>query len=144
MTKEKDRFQFFPLERLYVEYSWQIWALGWISIVKGGFWIFAQNAYFSDPLPSILPYKYLILTVPFVIFGFGAWNFRPWAKTGLLITSLLDLLFFVAIPLFLNKSVITAREHQTFSLFIEYLSGPLGDIAILMLLSLSWRSFDKK
>lgn len=134
-------FRRFPHDRLYMEYPWQIWALGWIAVIRSIVWLFMETH--TDISPEILLWKHMLFTIPFFILGIGAWNFRTWARKGLLIASLIDLFIYLILPMFFDLDFITGARTQGIMLALEYISGPLGDFIILGLLLTGWQFFGK-
>jgi hypothetical protein len=134
-------FKRFPHDRLYMEYPWQIWALGWIAVIRSIVWLFMETN--TDISPEILLWKHILFTIPFFVLGIGAWNFRIWARKGLFIASLLDLFIYLILPTFFELDFITGARTQSIMLALEYIAGPLGDFIILGLLLSGWQFFGK-
>jgi len=129
-------WRFFPPERMYRDYPWQIWAVGWLAIFKGLWWLATQPV-LPDPILRLLGFKYIIGMLPLVICGIGLWNRKRWSCWGLVVIAAANLLFFVT-----NAQTLQAYLVQTefpglspvLSLLALLFNGPLGDILILLAL----------
>ncbi len=125
-------FTFFPQQRLATDFSWPVWAAGWLAIFKALTWL-ATDPNIPDVELHFLGIKYLAFMVPFIVFGIGTWNLRKWGCRGLIVMALADLAFFVIHPtvfssLELNR---TSLLSTVLSIIIFFINGPLSDILIL-------------
>jgi len=122
-------FFVFPKGRMYPEYPWPIWAVGWLAIFKSIIWL-STNPTVSSPLAEILATKYLITMIPFLVLGIGVWNLRKWAVWGLIILSVADLLFFIgfrdAWPIIMGDNILVL------AVVLMIFNGPVGNILILL------------
>jgi hypothetical protein len=73
--------------------------------------------------------KFLIMMIPFLVTGIGVWNLRKWAVWGLMVTSVLDLLFFVVFPD--AARIIAGKSFIGLAVVLLAGVGPLGDVLIL-------------
>jgi hypothetical protein len=125
--------KFFPSERMDPEYPWTIWAVGWLAIFKAFLWL-AYEPVQAESVLRLLGTKFLLNTIPLVIFAIGAWNRKKWAVWGLIALSVVNLIFFIVNPKTLN-AVLVVSEVRIYSIILSFLTllcnGPLGDIFIL-------------
>ena len=127
---QQSKFKCVPEEKLNNDYPWQLWAIGWIAIAKGFLWAFSEIA-IGGPRGDIILIKYLLFSLCFIVLGAGAWNFRTWARTGIIILALVDMLNFV----FSNYyAVLRLAEESWFVQLLILFSGPVGDILLLALI----------
>ena len=122
-------FFVFPKLRMYPEYPWPIWAVGWLAIFKSIIWL-STNPTVSSPLAEILAAKYLIMMIPFLVLGIGVWNLRKWAVWGLIILSIADLVFLI-----IYRSVwpvIMGDNILVLAYVLMIFNGPVGNILILL------------
>ena len=131
---EKREFKIFPAERMLDNYSWPIWAVGWLAIFKAFLWL-AYEPNLPESVLELLGNKYTISMLPLVIFGIGVWNLRRWAVWGIVLVAVANLIFLIANPQifhgFLVKSEVTVYSI-ILSAIVLICSGPLGDIFILI------------
>jgi len=85
-------FRYFPPERMYREFPWPIWAVGWLALFKAFLWLSYEPVQ-PGSLLTLLGIKYLLNMIPMAIFAIGVWNLRKWAMWGLIILSVANLLF---------------------------------------------------
>ena len=127
-------FRFFPPERMYREFPWPIWAVGWLALFKAFLWLSYEPVQ-SGSLLTLLGIKYLLNMIPMAIFAIGVWNLRKWAMWGLIILSGANLLFFIIYPQSLN-AVLVESEVYIYSIILSFITllcnGPMGDIFILL------------
>ena len=127
-------FRFFPPERMYREFPWPIWAVGWLALFKAFLWLSYEPVQ-AGSLLTLLGIKYLLNMIPMAIFAIGVWNLRKWAMWGLIILSGANLLFFIIYPQSLN-AVLVESEVYIYSIILSFITllcnGPLGDIFILL------------
>ena len=124
----------FPRERMYRDYPWQLWAIGWLAIFKALWWLASQPV-LPDYILQVLGYKYLIGMVPLFICGVGIWHRKRWAFWGLVAIALAHLVFF-----FIQRDTLQAYVVRTefpglspiLSLLALLFNGPLGDVLILL------------
>ena len=130
----KSDFRIFPSERMRADFPWQIWAIGWLCIFKGIIWL-AYEPNVSDSIRTLLGYKYMLQTVPLIIFGIGIWNLRKWAVWGALVICGLNLIFILVTP-HVFSSFVVKSEVLTWSVLLSIVTllcnGPLGDVLILL------------
>ena len=123
----------FPSERMDPEYPWTIWAVGWLAIFKAFLWL-AYEPVQAESILRLLGTKFLLNTIPLVIFAIGVWNRKKWAVWGLIALSVVNLIFFIVNPQTLN-AVLVESEVRIYSIILSFLTllcnGPLGDIFIL-------------
>jgi len=127
-------FRYFPPERMYREFPWPIWAVGWLALFKAFLWLSYEPVQ-PGSLLTLLGIKYLLNMIPMAIFAIGVWNLRKWAMWGLIILSVANLLFFIIYPQSLN-AVLVESEVYIYSIILSFITllcnGPLGDIFILL------------
>jgi hypothetical protein len=115
------------------EYPWTIWAVGWLAIFKAFLWL-AYEPVQEASILRLLGTKFLLNTIPLVIFAIGVWNRKKWAVWGLIALSVANLIFFIVNPQTLN-AVLVVSEVRIYSIILSFLTllcnGPLGDIFIL-------------
>jgi hypothetical protein len=125
---EKREFRIFPAERMLEDFSWPIWAVGWLAIFKAFLWL-AYEPNLPESILELLGNKYIISMLPLVIFGIGVWNLRKWAVWGIVLVAIANLVFLIANPQifsgFLVKSEVTAYSI-ILSAIVLICSGPLG------------------
>jgi len=130
----KSEFRIFPSERMRTDFPWQIWAVGWLCIFKGIIWL-AYEPSLSDSMRTLLGYKSMLQTVPFIIFGVGIWNLRKWAVWGALVICVLNLILILVNPQAVS-SMLVKSEVVTWSVLLSIVTllcnGPLGDVLILL------------
>jgi hypothetical protein len=116
-------------------FPWPIWAIGWLAIFKGAIWL-ATDPSIPSPVSEILATKFLVMMIPYILFGIGLWNLRKWAAWGLICLSALDLLFFLVMgayaSLFELLGYIAGKHFIILQLVLLILNGPLGNILILI------------
>ncbi|UCF92074.1 MAG: hypothetical protein JSW39_28050 [Desulfobacterales bacterium] len=130
------KLRIFPPERLYADFNWQVWAVGWLAVCKAVLWL-AYEPNLAESLLKLLGYKYTIGLLPLIVFGIGVWNLRKWAVWGIAAVAVADLIFFVTNPQTLNVFFISSEVRLfayalTLVAFVVY--GPLGDVLILLAL----------
>lgn len=122
-------FFVFPTWRMYPEFPWPIWVVGWLAIFKSIIWL-STNPTVSSPLAEILATKFLITMLPFLVLGIGVWNLRKWAVWGLIILSIADLLFSIvfrgAWPVIMGDNILVL------AVVLMIVNGPVGNILILL------------
>ena len=121
-------FVLFPKWRMYRGFPWPIWAAGWLAVFKALLWL-ATDPVAPSPIAERIAAKFLILMVPFLVTAIGVWNLRKWAVWGLMVTSVLDLLFFVVFPD--AARIITGNSFIGLAVVLLAGVGPLGDVLIL-------------
>lgn len=127
-------WRLFPSERMYSDYPWQLWAIGWLAIFKALWWLASQPV-LPDHILQLLGYKYVIGMFPLLIFGVGLWHRKRWAYWGLVAMALANLAFFA-----IQRETLQAYAVQTefpglspvLSLLALLFNGPLGDVLILL------------
>ena len=132
MVNQMD-FIIFPPQRMEAEFPWVIWAVGWLALLKAFLWL-AYEPVQPENILHLMGYKYLISIVPLVICGIGVWNLRKWAIWGLVLVSILNLIFFIVNPQALN-AVLVHSEVYLYSIILSTVTllcnGPIGDFLIL-------------
>jgi len=122
-------FSVFPKWRMYSEFPWPIWVVGWLAIFKSIIWL-ATNPTVPSPLAEILATKFLITMIPFLVLGIGVWNLRKWAMWGLIILTIADLLFFIifrdAWPIIMGDNILVM------AVVLMIFNGPVGSVLILL------------
>ncbi|MGA9538904.1 MAG: hypothetical protein WBR24_23650 [Desulfobacterales bacterium] len=121
-------FVLFPKWRMYREFPWPIWAAGWLAVFKALLWL-ATDPVAPIPIAERMAAKFLIMMIPFLVTGIGVWNLRKWAVWGLMVTSVLDLLFFVVFPD--AARIIAGKSFIGLAVVLLAGVGPLGDVLIL-------------
>jgi len=121
-------FVFFPKWRMSRGFPWPIWAAGWLAVFKALLWL-ATDPVVPIPIAERMAAKFLIMMIPFLVTGIGVWNLRKWAVWGLMVTSVLDLLFFVVFPV--TARIITGDSFIGLAVVLLAGVGPLGDVLIL-------------
>ena len=132
MVNQMD-FIIFPPQRMEAEFPWVIWAVGWLALLKAFLWM-AYEPVQPENILHLMGYKYLISIVPLVICGIGVWNLRKWALWGLVLVSIVNLIFFIVNPQALN-AVLVHSEVYLYSIILSTVTllcnGPIGDFLIL-------------
>ena len=130
---EKREFKIFPAERMLENFSWPIWAVGWLALFKAFLWL-AYEPVQAESVLRLLGTKFLLNSIPLVILAIGVWNLRKWAAWGLIVISVANLIFFIVNPQTLN-AVLVVSEVRIYSIILSLITllcnGPLGDIFIL-------------
>ena len=121
-------FFFFPKWRMCRGFPWPIWAAGWLAVFKALLWL-ATDPVAPSPIAERMAAKFLITMIPFLVTGIGVWNLRKWAVWGLMVTSVLDLLFFIVFPD--AARIITGDSFIGLAVVLLAGVGPLGDVLIL-------------
>ena len=122
-------FRFFPNWRMAPDFPWQIWAVGWLAVVKALLWM-STDPVVPSPLAGFLAAKFIIAMVPFLLLGIGVWNLRKWAAWGLLIAAAADLAFFIVFP---NAwRFLAGSSFWGLAVILMIFNGPIGSILILL------------
>ena len=121
--------------RLYTDYPWTVWAIGWIAILKAFVWLGSEPASLPHNLLVLMGYKYLLFMLPFLVCGIGVWNMKKWTAWGLILLAVADLVLYLVSPaaqasLALNR---TSSVAYTFSMTVFIINGPPTAVAILFL-----------
>ena len=131
---EKSKFRIFPSERMHVDFSWQIWAVGWLCIFKGIIWL-AYEPNLPDNQMRFFGLKYLLQIVPLIVFGIGIWNKRRWAVWGAGVICALNLILFFFTSSAFNALVVKS-EVLIWSVLLSSITllcnGPVGDLLVLI------------
>jgi hypothetical protein len=133
---ERAPFFAFPNERMFPEFPWQIWSVGWLAIFKGVLWL-ATDPAVPAALGERLAVKFLVAMVPWVVLGIGVWNRRRWAVMGAIGLAVLDLLFFAVYPV--AWRYIAGTGFWGLSVILLVFNGPLGDVLILAAAPALWK-----
>ena len=120
-------------QRLNVDYPWLIWAMGWVALLKGVAWL-STDPNLGNPQLQLLGYKYMVLTIPYVICGFGIWQIKKWAVWSLLLLAGAELLFFIFCPFATDSLAINKTSLVTLILSLgeSIINGPVSAFSILV------------
>lgn len=123
----------FPEERLSPCYPFQLWAIGWLGVLKSCIWMFTDPTGYQEPL-TIMGVRYLVMMLPLFFLSVGLFNRKRWAAWGLGLAAILEILFFLSFRDVMSTLVF---DHLTpinfvFSVVIFIMNGPLSDVAILI------------
>jgi hypothetical protein len=123
----------FPEERLNPYFPIQLWAIGWLGILKSCIWIFTDPSGLQEPL-TIMGLRYLVMTLPLFFFSVGLFHKKKWSAWGMGFSAMLEILFFLSYRDTLSTLVL---DHLTpinlvFSVIIFIINGPLSDVIILI------------
>jgi len=136
-NKDQPSFVILPAWRMYKDFPWQIWAVGWLAIFKAVIWLsISPNC--PDPVLNILAIKHLICMAPFIIFGIGVWNLKKWAVWGIIVLCIVDLVFVIIFQRPSGCAEGGSIQHfHRFSQYLLYsimifLNGPVGSVFILI------------
>lgn len=145
---DKREFRVFPAERMYEDFPWQIWTVGWLAIFKAVLW-FAYDPNLPEPILSLLAYKFTFAILPTIVFGIGVWNLRRWAVWGILAVAIANLLFLIINPQIFNGFLVQSEVFiysVVLSAIVLVCNGPVGDIFILIAapVMLKITRYDKK
>jgi hypothetical protein len=126
-------FAVFPEQRLSKDYPWQIWAVGWIAILKALLWL-ATEPVLPEIILKITFYKYLLFMIPLIICGIGVWNMRRRAILGIIIVCVAELIFFILYPASLHSMALddTSLLSLLFTAGAFIINGFISDIFILI------------
>ena len=131
---DKKEFKIFPVVRMYAEFPWQIWAVGWLAIFKAILWL-AYEPNLPEPILRLLAYKFTLGMFPLLLFGIGVWNLRRWAVWGLIFLAVADLIFLIVSPQIFSGFLVHSEVFiysVLLSAIVLLCNGPLGDIFILI------------
>ncbi|MEW5723937.1 MAG: hypothetical protein AB1896_12565 [Thermodesulfobacteriota bacterium] len=155
--RENAGFQLFPEERTRVDYPWVVWAMGLLAVFKSLLWIAYGTRYgwgLPDWMLRLALYRFLVFSLPFLIFGLGVWNFRRWAHRGLFGLALADLLISLAILVtfpdfyYLEPSGVynnaLARALVRLAVQIAAYRDIILDVLLLALAFPVWRLMDER
>lgn len=123
------RFRIFPNWRMRSDFPWQIWAVGWLAVVKALLWM-STDPVVPAPLDEILAAKFLAAMIPFLLLGIGVWNLRRWAVWGLMCAAIADLAFFIVVPD--AWRFLTGGSFWGLAAILLVFNGPIGNILILL------------
>lgn len=129
-----------PSRRLYPDFPFILWAIGWVALLKGLIWLSTDPNLPAEQL-KVLGYKYLICTVPYIVCGIGLWKMKKWAAVGLAIVCVGELLFFIFCSFALTSLAInkTSLVSTILSQGVFLINGPVSTLAILLCLPLVFR-----
>ena len=123
----------FPAERMYPEYPWLVWAIGWLAIFKAILWL-AYEPVVPEAVLRVVGWKYILGAVPFLVCGIGLWKRKRWAVWGLIAFAAAELALLMAMPATLLAYLVDS-EVFIFSAILSGVmlvcGGPVGDILIL-------------
>ena len=118
-----------PAWRMYKDFPWQIWAVGWLGIFKAVIWL-STSPNCPDPVLNILAIKFLVCMAPLIILGIGVWNLKKWAVWGIILLCIADVAFFVIKQE--ASGCIIGNSHWLLAVALMLFNGPLGSILILI------------
>ena len=128
-NENQTSFIILPDWRMYKDFPWQIWAVGWLAIFKAVIWL-STSPNCPDPVLNTLTIKFLVCMVPFIIFGIGIWNLRKWAVWGIILLSIAELIFFIIFQK--ATGCIMGNSFWLLTVTLMLFNGPLGSILILI------------
>jgi len=131
---EPKAFKFFPVERMYDDFPWQIWLVGWLAIFKAFLWL-AYEPNLSVATLRLLGYKFSLEMLPSLLLGICVWNLRRWAVWGIALISAANIVFFILNSQVLSGLVVHSEVFiyaVLMSLIVLVCNGPIGDIFILI------------
>lgn len=122
-------------QRLYTDYPWPVWAIGWLAVLKALVWLGSEPASLTESQLALMGYKYVLFMLPLLICGIGTWNMKKWASRGLILLAVADCLFFLVSQtaqssLALNR---TSSVAYTFSITVFIINGPPSSVMMLLL-----------
>jgi len=129
LNKNQPSFVILPAWRMYKDFPWQIWAVGWLAIFKAVIWL-STSPNCPDPMIKLLTIKFLICMVPFIILGIGVWNLRKWAVWGIILLCIADVAFFVI--KYEASACIMGNSFWLLAVTLILFNGPLGSVLILI------------
>jgi hypothetical protein len=132
-NKNQPSFVILPGWRMYKDFPWQIWAVGWLAIFKAFIWL-STSPDCPDPVLNILTIKFVVCMVPFIIFGIGVWNLRKWAVWGIILLCIADLVFFIIFQpeIYMAAGCMMGNSFWLLTLTLMLFNGPLGSVLILI------------
>ena len=122
-------FVILPEWRMYKDFPWQIWAVGWLAIFKAVIWL-STSPNCPDPMLKLLTIKFLVCMAPFIVFGVGVWNLKKWAIWGIILLCITDLVFFIIFQKAL--SCIVGNTFWPLAVILMIFNGPVGNVLILI------------
>lgn len=128
-NKNRPEFIILPDWRMYKDFPWQIWAVGWLAIFKAVIWL-STSPNCPDPVLNILTIKSLVCMVPFIIFGIGVWNLRKWAVWGIILLCIAELVFFIIFQE--ATGCIMGNSFWLLAVTLMLFNGPVGSVLILI------------
>ena len=128
-SNRQTSFVILPEWRMYKDFPWQIWAVGWLAIFKAVIWL-STSPNCPDPILNILTIKFLFCMVPFIVFGIGVWNLRKWAVWGMILLCIADLVFFIVFQK--AAACIIGNNFWLLTVTLMLFNGPLGSVLILI------------
>ena len=138
----KKLFSLFPEQRMYTDFPWQVWGLGWFIILKGLVWL-SIDTDIPDGRLMIWGYKHLLYMAPLVIFCIGIWNLKKWALRAAIILCVAELILFIFCPI----SLIDMGLNQTsptalmLSSIVFAINWPISNILIFLTIPFIFRYF---
>ena len=128
-TEGFPRFRIFPPWRMDPVFPWQVWAVGWLAVVKALLWM-STNPLVPSPLAGFMAAKFLVAMTPFLLLGLGIWNLRKWAVWGLMIAAIVDLAFFIVFPD--AWRFLIGGQFWAIAAVLLIFNGPIGNVLILL------------
>jgi len=122
-------FIILPEWRMYKDFPWQIWAVGWLAIFKAVIWL-STSPNCPDPMLNLLTVKFLVCMAPFIVLGIGVWNLKKWAIWGIILLCIADLVFFIIFQKAL--SCIMGDTFWLLAVILMIFNGPVGNVLILI------------
>jgi len=128
-NEKQPSFIILPEWRMYKDFPWQIWAVGWLAIFKAVIWL-STSPNCPDPMLKLLTIKFLVCMTPFIVLGIGVWNLRKWAIWGMILLCIADLVFFIIFQKAL--SCIVGNTFWLLAVILMLFNGPVGNVLILI------------
>lgn len=126
-------FKFFNPERMYPDFPWQLWAIGWLAIFKALLWLAYEPAV-NETLLRWVGWKYLLGAAPFLACGIGLWRRERWAAYGLIVLAAADLALLAVAPTSFQAYLVDSEVvlfSVALSAVVMVCGGPVGDLLIL-------------
>jgi hypothetical protein len=123
----------FPAERMYPDYPWPLWAVGWLAIFKALLWLAYEPAV-PDAVLRLVGWKYLLGAGPFLVCGIGLWRRERWAAWGLTVMAAAELMLLIVMPQSMYAYLVDSEVFlfsAILSVVVLVCGGPVGDILIL-------------
>ena len=128
-NEKQPSFIILPEWRMYKDFPWQIWAVGWLAIFKAVIWL-STSPNCPDPILKLLTIKFLVCMAPFIVLGIGVLNLRKWSICGMILLCIADLVFFIIFQKAL--SCIVGNTFWLLAVILMIFNGPVGNVLILI------------
>ncbi len=142
----KVNLRLFPAERMYVDYPWVLWAVGWLAIFRAVLWL-AFEPVVPDAMLRLVGWKYIVGALPFLACGVGIWRRRRWAAWGLALMAAAGLAMLLVVPQSFQAYLVDS-EVYAFTVILSAVmlvcGGPVGDLLILCAIPSMFRHTPKK